>query len=196
MTCIIGLIDKEMMYMIGDSAGVSGLDVRVRNDKKVFERMISTNTDIDEPMLIGFTTSFRMGQILMFCDLPMYMQYEDPFKYLVSSFVPSLISTFEQEGFLRTYEKEERDQKKGGTFLIAFKNRLFTIEDDFQVAELSQNYASVGCGAKYAWPCLQTIFKMDPNTSPKKALEMAMEISSENSGGVLPPFNLISRYSR
>lgn len=63
MTCIIGYNDKEneKIYMIGDSAGVSNLDVTVRSDKKVF---------FNGDFLFGFTTSFRMGQILMNAELP------------------------------------------------------------------------------------------------------------------------------
>ena len=52
MTCIVGLIDGRRVWMGGDSAGVSGLDITVRADAKVFR-----NGDF----LIGFTSSFRMG---------------------------------------------------------------------------------------------------------------------------------------
>ena len=57
MTCIVGLIDGRRVWMGGDSAGVSGLDITVRADAKVFR-----NGDF----LIGFTSSFRMGQLLAF----------------------------------------------------------------------------------------------------------------------------------
>ena len=57
MTCIVGLIDGNRVWMGGDSAGVSGLDITVRSDPKVFR-----NGDF----LIGFTSSFRMGQLLAF----------------------------------------------------------------------------------------------------------------------------------
>jgi len=58
MTCIVGLIDKESkkIYMGGDSAGVANYSLSVRKDPKVFKRY---------GFIFGFTSSFRMGQLLM-----------------------------------------------------------------------------------------------------------------------------------
>lgn len=61
MTCIVGLVDKGSIYMGGDSAGVAGLSVTTRADEKVF---------LNGPFIMGFTTSFRMGQILRYKFVP------------------------------------------------------------------------------------------------------------------------------
>ena len=57
MTCIVGLVHEGVVYIGGDSAGVAGLSLTVRADEKVFR-----NSDF----LMGFTTSFRMGQLLRY----------------------------------------------------------------------------------------------------------------------------------
>ena len=57
MTCIVGYLDKETVYLGGDSAGTDGnYSQHIRKDKKVFQ---------NGPFIFGFTSSFRMGQILM-----------------------------------------------------------------------------------------------------------------------------------
>jgi len=57
MTCIVGLVENGKVYIGGDSAGVAGLDITTRKDEKVFQK---------ENMIFGFTSSFRMGQILRY----------------------------------------------------------------------------------------------------------------------------------
>jgi hypothetical protein len=52
MTCIVGLVDGGRVWLGGDSAGVSGWDLTVRADRKVFR---------NGPYVMGFTTSFRMA---------------------------------------------------------------------------------------------------------------------------------------
>ena len=57
MTCIVGLVDNGKIYMGGDSAGVSNLDIRIRADQKVFKT---------GEFIMGFTSSFRMGDLLKY----------------------------------------------------------------------------------------------------------------------------------
>ena len=57
MTCIVGLVHEGVVYIGGDSAGVGGMSLTVRADEKVFQ---------NGEFLMGFTTSFRMGQLLRY----------------------------------------------------------------------------------------------------------------------------------
>ncbi|KKN17732.1 hypothetical protein LCGC14_0962700, partial [marine sediment metagenome] len=58
MTCIVGFIDDGgKAWMGGDSAGVAGHHTHPRRDPKVFRV---------GPVLIGYTSSFRMGQLLRY----------------------------------------------------------------------------------------------------------------------------------
>ena len=57
MTCIVGMLNKGKVIIGADSAGVSGLDVQIRKDPKVF---------ITGEFVIGCTTSFRMIELLQF----------------------------------------------------------------------------------------------------------------------------------
>ncbi|XVV11230.1 hypothetical protein ACQP2X_41330 [Actinoplanes sp. CA-131856] len=57
MTCIVGITDGTTVTIGGDSAGSDGWHVAVRSDSKVFQV---------GPYLMGFTTSYRMGQLLRY----------------------------------------------------------------------------------------------------------------------------------
>jgi hypothetical protein len=57
MTAIVGLVDAGSVYIGGDSAGVAGMSMTVRADAKVFRK---------KRYLFGFTTSFRMGQLIRY----------------------------------------------------------------------------------------------------------------------------------
>lgn len=55
MTCIVGLVENNKVYIGGDSAGVAGLSLMKRADEKVFKK---------DEFIFGFTSSFRMGQLI------------------------------------------------------------------------------------------------------------------------------------
>ena len=55
MTCIIGLAENDRVYIGADSASAEGWTVRATGLSKVFRA---------GEFVIGYTDSFRMGQIL------------------------------------------------------------------------------------------------------------------------------------
>jgi ATP-dependent protease HslVU (ClpYQ) peptidase subunit len=173
MTCIVGIVDKGNVYMGGDSAGVSGLSVSVRADEKVFS---------NGPFIMGFTTSFRMGQILRYkFDPPRQTVGVDDMKYMVTDFVDAVRKCFGENGFGSTNDKSPN---AGGTFLVGYNGKLYTVDSDFQVGIPADNYDAVGCGTDLALGALYA-------TAGKKPLDrirIALEAASKFSGGVLPPF--------
>ena len=189
MTCIVGYLDKNTndIYMGGDSAGVSDFSINIRKDPKVFVR---------DKFIFGFTSSFRMGQILMCCDLnlPRQEEGEDTYVYMVKKFVPAIKDVFDEEGYLQKYKDGD---DRGGTFIVGYNNRLFSIEDDFQVGETLADYCSVGCGFDLALGSLYTStdllleFGGSIEVSPEDIITLALEAASEYNGGVCKPFNIV-----
>lgn len=170
MTCIVGYIDKinNKTYIGGDSAGVSWLDVSIRKDVKVFK--------VGE-FVIGCTSSFRMIQLLRFSFTPP-KKYEDDdiYKYMCTEFVNQLRRCFKDGGYAR----------RDGVFLVGWKNRLFSIQGDYQVGESEKDYDSVGCGETYALGALDALEGNDMNIQGK--IKTALYIAAYRSGGVRPPF--------
>jgi len=174
MTCIVGLVDNGKVWMGGDSAGVAGLDISLRSDPKVFR---------NGELLIGFTSSFRMGQLLRFrLQPPPRRPDQDLFHYLVCDFVEAVRICLKDGGFAH----RSNDVETGGFFLVAAEGRLFSIQDDYQVSEFHRNYHAIGCGATYALGSLHTTSGLPADQRVRKALETAEYFS----GGVRAPFTI------
>lgn len=161
--------------MGGDSAGVAGWDLTIRADPKVF-----WNGDF----LIGFTSSFRMGQVLEFdWTPPERPEHADDFTYLVRDVVKSLRTVLQAAGYARNTSGEE----SGGTFLLAYRARLYVIHDDFQVSSPASGYAAVGCGAQIACGSLCSTLAVT-SLPPEEHVRLALQAAETHSAGVRGPF--------
>lgn len=183
MTCIAAVVENGQVWVGGDSAGVtSGHDLTVRADKKVFEV---------GPYVIGFTTSFRMGQVLKHGwepPVPDEAEEQKIEEFIVTKFVESVRARFKETGYLRAYS-EGGDQ--GGTFLVGYKDILFGIEDDFQAMLFTDGYYAVGCGGDYAKGALHALLKGNRMyLSGDFVVKKALEAAENHSGGVRGPFTV------
>jgi ATP-dependent protease HslVU (ClpYQ) peptidase subunit len=182
MTCIVGFIDGDKTYIGVDSLGSNGYSKTVRKDKKVFKLQDTPNA------LIGYTSSFRMGQLLMYAN-NLIDKRDEPnidHKYIVKTFIPNIISLFENGGYSRTNNGE----KSGGIFLLAYKDKLYKIESDYQVGESTDNYDACGCGDDYALGSLFTT--ENTNLSPIERIHKALQAASKFSCGVAPPYYIMN----
>jgi ATP-dependent protease HslVU (ClpYQ) peptidase subunit len=174
MTCIVGLIENGRVWMGGDSAGVSGLDITVRADPKVFR---------NGHFLIGFTSSFRMGQLLAYkLRVPAMEPGEDVFRYMVTTVVDAVRECLKEGG----YAQRSNDAETGGSFLVGFRGRLFSIQSDYQVCESSRGFHAIGCGADYALGSLAST----AGQQGEERIRRALEIAELFSGGVRAPFRV------
>lgn len=171
MTCIVGLKHNNKVWIGGDSAGVGGYSIDIRADSKVF-----TNG----PYLMGFTSSFRMGQILRWgFAAPNPEEGMDLEKFMVTKFINGVREALKEHGWLGNKEGMDR----GGTFLVGVQGRLFNIYDDLQVGESLHGYAAVGCGEDLALGSLHST-----KGAPAKRVEQALEAAATHSAGVAAPF--------
>lgn len=174
MTCIVGLIKNDIVYIGGDSAGASGYSLTVRKDRKVFR---NGNT------LIGGTTSFRMLQLLQYAfEQPKYNSETSLEKYMATSFVDAVRQCLKDGG----YAQKENEQESAGQFLIGFQGRLFRIDSDYQVLETVDGYDAIGCGGEIA---LGTLYAT-PDMAPEQRLELALHASERHNIGVRGPFHI------
>lgn len=176
MTCIVGLVHEGVAYIGADSAGVGGLDITIRADRKVFK---------NGEFLMGFTASFRMGQLLRHAFTPPYRRHDVELeKYMVTEFVDAVRSCLKTGGFAAKNSEVER----GGDFIVGHAGRLFTIESDYQVGEPTREYAATGCGYAYALGSLHST----RGQKPEDRIRAALEAAADGSAGVAPPFHIES----
>jgi len=173
MTCIVGLVHDGDVYIGGDSAGIAGLSVSIRADEKVFG---------NGPFIMGFTTSFRMGQLLRYkFSPPAQTVHQGDMEYMVTSFIDACRQCFAGNGF------GDKDASAGGNFLVGYKGKLYNIESDYQVGVPKLAYDAVGCGTDLA---LGAMFATE-GLSPEQRINAALSAASHFSAGVSPPFTIL-----
>jgi hypothetical protein len=175
-TCVVGLVDQGHVVIGGDSAGVSGYLLTLRSDPKVF---------LSGEFIMGFTSSFRMGQLLRYrLQPPKRHPDEDVYQYMVTRFVDAVRDCLKAGG----YATKEKEAEAGGTFLVGYAGRLFEIDDDYQVAQSHDNWAACGCGREIALGALHATAGLPVVQRVLKALEAAAYFNI----GVHGPFNIVA----
>jgi len=173
-TAIVGLVHDDRVYIGGDSAGVAGYVTQVRSDAKVFR---------NGPYLFGFTSSFRMGQLLRYALQPPAVG-ADLDKFMVTTFVDAVRDCLKAGGFAT----KESEAEHGGTFVVGVAGRLFRIDSDYQVGEQADRFDAVGCGQEFALGALHATAGMPP----KRRINLALEAAARYSAGVTGPFICLS----
>ena len=175
MTCIVGLVHDGDVFIGGDSAGSNdAFDMMIRADEKVFKK---------DGMVFGFTSSFRMGQILRYSFIPPSQAVgQGDYEYLCGPWIDSLIDCLKEKG----YASVANNNVTGGTFLVGFNGSLYRIDDDFQVGMRVDHYDSVGCGGRYAIGAMSML--IDDDISPEEKINKALAVAARFSAGVRGPF--------
>lgn len=193
MTCIVGLISQGDVWIGGDSAAATDWHVRhISQPKLFFLNGALQDGDINYPggckFLIGYTSSFRMGQLIEHCFTPpLYHKDEPEMPYFVQRFVPALQETLKDGGF----SKIENNVVEGGEFLIGFNRKLFKVQTNFQVLQYLDGYDACGCGEEYALGALRVMQFIDANHSPERAIRIALATAGYFSPYVCEPYHVL-----
>ena len=175
MTCILGFVEKNKIYIGGDSLGSNGHSKTVRKDVKVFKK---------GSFIYGFTSSFRMGQIIRFkFDPAQQTDTQDNYQYMCTTFVDSLRKCFAENGF---GSLPDRNDHRGGVFLVGYKSVLYKIDLDFQVGESADSYMACGSGESYALGAMYAL--SDKKLKPEEKITVALEAASKFSTSVAGPY--------
>ncbi|WP_405946224.1 hypothetical protein OG588_05180 [Streptomyces prunicolor] len=172
MTVIVGLVHRGRVHIAGDSAGSSGSQLTIRRDPKVF-----TNG----PYVLGFTTSFRMGQLL-------HHAFEAPHpkgdlaRFMTTGFINAVRTCLKDGGWAR----KDSEQEQAGVFLVGVHGRLFEIHGDYQVGEPVEGYAAVGSGDDLALGALHATAHL--GLKPRERLTAALRAADHHSTYVSAPY--------
>lgn len=192
MTCIVGMLNPQdgNVMIGGDSAAVSGIEIQIEKQPKIF---------VHGDFIFGCTSSFRLIQLLKFQFQPPIIENSGPgfatvakqspvdiYAYMCTKFVDELRNCFKAGGILDTQNGIEH----GGTFLVGYKERLFRINSDFYVMETLDGFDAVGCGQQYALGAMKQLESTKLSVQAK--LAQALETAAHFSGGVVGPFHYVS----
>ena len=186
MTCIVAVAQAGAVCIGGDSAGVGGYSLTQRADEKVFE---------NEGYLFGFTSSFRMGQLLRYRFKPPRRHPADELvKFMTTDFVDEVRKCLKEYGFTTIKDAVE----EGGTFLVGTEGRIFRVDSDFQVGESIHPYDACGCGEDLALGALHAVYSSgladtpDRDTIGRSAVQAALNAAETFSAGVRSPFHILT----
>lgn len=176
MTCIVGLALDGDVWIGADSAATSGWQVRSTRVPKVFTH---------GPFIIGYTVSFRMGQLLQFyLDVQPQDGESSDLEYIVKRFVMAVRGCLKEGG----YTTIENNKEEGGGFLIGYRGHVYRVGNEFQVTEASDGFDACGCGGNYALGAMAALGSVEPD----ERVRMALEIAAHFSGAVRGPFTVLS----
>lgn len=176
MTCIVGMIDRKSNKVIigGDSLSSTNFFISSRKDTKVLKK---------GSFVIGCTSSFRMIQLLRFSLVLPEINKKDIYEYMCTDFIDAVRECFSKGGFL---QKEQTGEEIGGQFLVGYEDRLFIIDNDFQVGETYDEFNSIGCGSDFALGCIYLL--RDKKIPIENKIRQALEAAEHFSPFVKQPF--------
>ena len=181
MTCIVGLIHEREVWMGADSAAISGTDLAVRKDGKLFQR---------GPFLFGCAGSFRFRDLLRYrLQVGAHPEGMDAHEYLTTTFVDALRECLKAGGAAKRLDGD-RENADDGWLLIGYQGRLFTLWSDYQVAEYRVPFAAIGCGMDYALGALSVLTTLPLTLGPETSCRMALGAAQQWSAGVRGPFHV------
>lgn len=179
MTCIVGIEHDGGVLIGGDSQGTAGYSKTIRADEKVFTF---------GPYVVGFTGSYRMGQLLRYRlnpPIPGTDDFNDLDRFIAVAFIEAVRDTLKDGGFASINNNEE----EGGNFLLGIAGRLYSIGCDFQFGRTSIGYLADGAGSDVALGSLHTSAQYD--ISPWIRAELALDAASALNNTVAPPYTII-----
>lgn len=139
MTCIVAVRDANGVLLAGDTAATtSDWGLKTRKDLKIFRA---------GPAVVGFTSSFRMGQLLRYrCVVPDIQPGRDVQEYMATEFIDAVRLALKSGGWMT----QEKNQETGGQFIVGVAGRIFCVHTDFSVEESEDEYTACGAGAEVA----------------------------------------------
>lgn len=171
MTCIVGIQHADGVSIGGDSAGSNGWHISIRGDQKVFTR---------GPYVMGFTTSFRMGQLLRYRLDVGAPDTWDVDRFMATTFMDAVRECLKVGGFATVKDGAE----VGGQFLVGVGRRLYVIDADYQIGLPQDGYAAVGSGYMAA---LGALHATDGQPVDDR-ITAALKAAAHTTVGVQPPF--------
>jgi len=179
MTCIVGIVGPEGIYLGADSATTAGYQVQELASHKVFRR---------GEFLFGVCGYLRLLQILRHrLQLPPMWSSQSIEHYMNGPFIDAVRAACQQGGFTRYLGGQEI---AGGVFLVGRGQRLFCVGPDFAVSEVRESYDAIGSGSSLALGSLHS--SAGWTDDPKERVYLALRAAARYDAGVAPPFVLIA----
>lgn len=189
MTCVVGYVASDgSVYVGADSFSGNPRTRNIVKNSKLIRLTAKRGRGKGASLLIGYTSSWRMGQLLRGqLKVPLWKKGVDVFDYLSVDFAEAIRQVFKDAGFANIKENEE----SGGYFLVAMDGRLFTVQGDYSVIESADGVDAVGAGEDFALGALHILTGV-PGITPRLIVTMAIAAAEFLSPLVASPIHVES----
>ena len=194
MTCIVGYTDGEVVFLGADSLGGSAHRYNIYKTPKLGDIKFRRNEMPDVVVIFGYTSSYRMGDILRTYDPGKLYPEGDVEGWIIKEFIPSLRGQFKSAGFA----KVDSNVESGGDFLLGICGKLFAVQEDFSVLQTEHGYDAVGSGIDHAMGAMHALLPSvkDETMSPQQFLDLALRAAEAHVPTVRGPFHFIGEKSK
>lgn len=184
MTCIIGIINNNNIYLGSDLLGSNGHNCTHQRDDKLFRK---------GNMLIGCSGSYRITQLLKYkFKLPYHDSNLMTDEYINTIFIDNFIKCLDDNKYTKPNDKCPISDN----ILIGYNNRIFKIQSDYSIIENSYPYLSIGSGAETAMGALTALTEHDSTIKPQTLIHLALKAAGTNICTVHSPFKIMSLKKR
>lgn len=172
MTCIIGLVDGDKTYIASEGIATNSfIQTQVKN-KKIFLK--SSNKDTNKVLLAG-CGSFNILQTLKDYDLLDKYSNETCSDY-IDRVIKDLVKTLRDNPLCLHVSKNYDYSVLDGGVIVAYKNCLYEIQQDFSYLEMARTYTADGSGVYYALASLYSTEKTE--LTPPERIKLALECAA------------------
>jgi len=140
MTCIVAFKTEEGHSIIaGDYMASNGHHFNKVANSKVFNK--------SESCAIGYTSSFRMGQILEhYWTLPPRVEGQTAENFVNVTLVESIRAIFKTYG----YGTKDGLEDLGGTFILLYEDRIYCMQFNYSLLDYDSEIIAIGSGTDAA----------------------------------------------
>lgn len=168
MTCVVGIVDGDSIYMGADSCSSGGDYYETTTEEKVFEK---------DDFIYGYSGSWRIGQLLRYSFVAPDRTTSNVKEYFVTDFIDAFKDCIKDK-----HNKEESDS---WDILVGHCGHLFHIDSYFHVSERSEhNFMSIGSGGLTSDGAMYVL----DGEKPTERILQALEAASKFIMSVCPPF--------
>jgi ATP-dependent protease HslVU (ClpYQ) peptidase subunit len=181
MTCVVGLVENNKIYLGGDSLTSIG-------DRK-YTKTLPKVVNKGNKFLIGSAGDVSATQpVLFISDLGIEQTPEQSdMEYMIMNIVEEFRRVLMSRGKIISENGEEHSDV---AFLIGYNNKLYHIDPYFSVMVAQCGYDAIGTGQQVALGSLYTTSLT--NMKAEERIKIALEAAAEHHCDVIPPFKIIS----
>lgn len=183
MSLVVAIKKDDVVYL--------GADTRATKGERISSHLAEENLKIRRMGSCFVGMSGNVASIQLMTNHPEWFELKaKPLtkKFLVQKVIPKYYDLVKEMDKLEVDEQAGVSPKCGCTFLVTDGNKLFEIDDDFEVIELSK-YGQIGCTERIA---LTFLLNALDDYSPNEMILKALRTSAYRNDGVGAPYILIN----